>query len=146
MLLVKKETQTIAVTIAEDQRNDRFYKLHKLASTNCHTNVTSTATWHRGEIGFFEVCQADGLGFGSRSWPKFFCACDFGFVRFFRNFFNVSERSPSIFYILHQNACSKNPKGPLLHFLALCDLRRLQKKFGKLLSSFGYCRREYLIL
>ena len=48
----RRKTQTIVVTFLflffQDQRSDRFYKLDKLASTNCHINVTSTDTWHRG--------------------------------------------------------------------------------------------------
>ena len=44
------------------------------------------------------------------------------------------------FYILQQNGCSKNPKGPLFTFIG--TYRRLQKLF----SSFGYYRKEYLTL
>ena len=29
---------------------------------------------------------------------------------------------PGLFSILQKNGCSKTPKGPILHFSALCDL------------------------
>ena len=44
---------------------------------------------------------------------------------------------PSIFDILQQNGCSKNPKAsPLLHFSALCDLPETSKKFRKKIGFF----------
>ena len=69
---------------------------------------------------FLEACQAEGRGFESRPWPKTFRAGFFGFVS---KFFLCLLRVPLHFFsILRQNGCSKLPKGPLLHFSALCDL------------------------
>ena len=72
-------------------------------------------------------------------------------------FLNVSKGSPFHFFpILQKNGCSKTPKGPLLHFSALCDLpetkksKKIEKKFKKKSNSFSifssrwYCKREYL--
>ena len=69
----------------------------------------------------------------SLTLTNFSSACNFGFVRlFFRKFFNVSKGSSLQFFdILQQNGRSKIPKGPLLHFLALCDLPETSKKFRK---------------
>ena len=45
---------------------------------------------------------------------------------------------PFIFPILQKNGCPKTPKGPILHFLALCDLpetKEIQKKIRKKISE-----------
>ena len=44
---------------------------------------------------------------------------------------------PSFFPILQKNRCSKTPKGPLLHFSALCDLPET-KKFQKIRIFFQF--------
>ena len=55
---------------------------------------------------------------------------------FFSEFFLLFL--PSIFDILQQNGCSKNPKAsPLLHFLALCDLPETSKKIQKKSDFFS---------
>ena len=53
----------------------------------------------------------------------------------------MSPRGPlQVFEILQQNGIQKNPKGPPLHFLALCDLpetykiRKFREFFEVLLS------------
>ena len=53
----RRKTQTIVVTFLflKDQRSDRFYKLDKLTWTNTKCHTTSTGTWFRGYLGFFEV-------------------------------------------------------------------------------------------
>ena len=59
-------------------------------------------------------------------FPPFSALWDWFFSEFFLLFL------PSIFDILQQNGCSKNPKAsPLLYFLALCDLPETSKKFRK---------------
>ena len=109
----RRKTQTIVVTFLffKKLRSDRFHKLYELASINCHTNVTSTAS---NFLRIFEVCQAEGRGFESRPLPKIFCAYYFGFVRLFCNFFKCLQRIPPFifFSILPKNGCSKNPRGP----------------------------------
>ena len=65
---------------------------------------------------------------------SFFRHCETDFSEFF--FF-----LPSIFDILQQNGCSKNPKAsPLLHFLALCDLPEPSKKSEFFFSIFSFLR------
>ena len=60
---------------------------------------------------------------------KIFCAGFFGFVNFFfANFFNDSKRSPLHFSLFCKTMdVQKLPKGPLLHFSALCDLPETKK-------------------
>ena len=55
----------------------------------------------------------------------------FGFVRLFRNFFEcLHSVPPSIFFLFCKRMdFQKLPKGPLLHFLALCDLPETKKYF-----------------
>ena len=57
-------------------------------------------------------------------------------------YFNFKKNS-------QQTVVSKAQRVSLLHFSALCDLPKTSKNeniFGKFISSFGYCRREYFIL
>ena len=55
------------------------------------------------------------------------------FFRFFLLFL------PSIFDILQQNGCSKNPKASsLLHFSALCNLPEISKKNSKKIRKFCF--------
>ena len=45
---------------------------------------------------------------------------------------------PVLFPILQKNGCSKTPKGPLLHFSALCDVpetKKNSKKISKIQNS-----------
>ena len=67
---------------------------------------------------------------------SFFRHCD---TDFFPKFFKLFL--PSIFDILQQNGCSKNPKAsPLLHFLALCDFRKPEtsEKIPKKIRKFFF--------
>ena len=70
---------------------------------------------------------------------KIFIAGFFGFVRLFSQIFKMSPKGPpSFFSILQNNGCSKTPKGPLLHFSALCDLpetKNFEKKFQEKISK-----------
>ena len=71
---------------------------------------------------------------------SFFRHCE---TDFFPIFFIVP---PSIFDILQQNGCSKNPKAsPLLHFLALCDLPETSKKIRKLFFSIFSFLRAFVV-
>ena len=64
---------------------------------------------------------------------SFFRHCETDFFRIFLLFL------PSIFDILQQNRCSKNPKAsPLLHFSALSDLPETSKKFQKKIRKFFF--------
>ena len=71
---------------------------------------------------------------------SFFRHCETDFFPIFFLFLT------SIFDILQQNGCSKNPKAsPLLHFSALCDLletskKNSKKKFGFFFSIFSFLR------
>ena len=113
-----------------------------------------TATWHRG-YGFFEVCQAEGHGFKSRPWQKFFCANFFSALWDFF-FANISKGSTRHFFVYFaKNGCSKTPRVPPFTCFGTMRLTGNQKKSKKKLkiriffpnfSSSGYCRREYLTL
>ena len=64
---------------------------------------------------------------------SFFRHCE---TDFFPNFFLLFL--PSIFDILQQNGCSKNPKAsPFYIFSALCDLPETSKKFRKKSEFFS---------
>ena len=43
-LFVENADYSSDFSFFQDQRSDRFYKRYKLASTNCHTNVASSAS------------------------------------------------------------------------------------------------------
>ena len=66
----------------------------------------------------------------------------FGLVRLFSQFFQMSPKGPpSFFPIFPKNGCSKTPKCPLLHLLALCDLprtKKIKKTFEKILIFFFF--------
>ena len=69
--------------------------------------------------------------FDTMRLSSFFRHCETDFFPIFLLFL------PSIFDILQQNGCSKNPKtSPLLHFSALCDLPETSKKFRKKIRNF----------
>ena len=64
--------------------------------------------------------------FSTLRLSPFFRHCETSNFSFFLNFFIVP---PSIFDILQQNGCSKNPKGsPFYIFWRFATYRRLQKK------------------
>ena len=73
---------------------------------------------------------------------------------FFASFLNAKGSTLHFFLFCKRMDVEKLPKGPLLHFLALCDLpetKTIRKKSFKKWIFFnffsrGYCRREYLTL
>ena len=71
----------------------------------------------------------------------FFRLCE----TFFANFLMSSKCPPSFFSFLQKNGCSKTPKGPLLHFSALCDLPETKKfkKVEKMSDFFSIFSRRF---
>ena len=105
-----------------DKRSDIFYKLYKLASTNCHSNESSSAS------DFLRFAKQKDVGSSPALDPNIFCAGYFGFGRLFsRKFFKCLQRIPSFFSILQKNRCSKTLIGPPFTFLGTMRLNSDKK-------------------
>ena len=101
----RRKTQT------KDQRSDRFYKLYKLASFNCHTNVS--CAWRLIRIFW---CLSSRL-----TWVR---------VSPLTKFCLQNVPPPFNFFLFcKKNGCSKKLQRPPFYiFLALCDLPETSKK------------------
>ena len=134
----RRKTQTIVVT--------SFFKTNELTDfinfiswpTNTKLPLLPhyfTATWHRG-YGFFEVCQAEGHGFESRPWPKFFCAIFFRLCEtFFRKY--LQRVHPSFFCLFCKKWMFKDSQSAPFYMFRHYATYRKPKKIEKKFKKFG---------